>query len=153
MSVLDTLAVPADIVVTDPDTMQGYRRDMADLVPAGKPAAVLRPTSTVQVSAIMTWAHKTGMTVVPRGAGTGLSGGATAIDGCVIVSLERMRAIRSSTSPTRPRRRSRGDQRRRRPAVAEHGLFYLPDPGSSKSPPSAAISRPTRAGCGASSTA
>ena len=131
MSVLDTLAVPADIVVTDPDTMEGYRRDMADLVAAGKPAAVLRPTSTLQVSAIMTWAHKTGTTVVPRGAGTGLSGGATAIDGCVIVSLERMRAIRAVDVANQTVVVEAGvinaDVGR---AVAEHGLFYPPDPGS-----------------------
>ena len=53
-----------------------------------------RPERTEQVSAIMRWASRHGVTVVPRGAGTGLSGGANAIDGCVIVSLERMTAVR-----------------------------------------------------------
>ena len=97
MTTLDELRthVPADIIVTDPDTMEGYRRDMADLVAAGKPAAILRPTSTGQVVDIMEWATRTRTIVVPRGAGTGLSGGATALDECVVVSMERMSAIRA----------------------------------------------------------
>ncbi|MDT2004825.1 FAD-binding protein [Rhodococcus opacus] len=123
--------VPADIVVTDPDLMEGYRRDSADLVPAGKPLAVLRPRCTAHVSAIMAWATRTHTVVVPRGAGTGLSGGATALDGCVVVSMERMTAIRDFDQANHTVAVEAGvvnaDVGR---AVADAGLFYPPDPGS-----------------------
>ncbi|WP_124392397.1 FAD-binding oxidoreductase [Rhodococcus wratislaviensis] len=124
-------AVPADIVVTDPDLMEGYRRDSADLVPAGKPVAVLRPRCTAHVSAIMSWATRTNTIVVPRGAGTGLSGGATALDGCVVVSMEHMTAIRDFDVANHTVVVEAGvvnaDVGR---AVASAGLFYPPDPGS-----------------------
>jgi glycolate oxidase len=133
MTKLDELrnSVPAGIVVTETDTMEGYRRDMADLVAAGKPLAVLRPTDAAQVADIMRWATRTKTVVVPRGAGTGLSGGATAIDDCVVVSMERMHAIRSIDPVNQTAVVEAGvinaDVGR---AVADLGLFYPPDPGS-----------------------
>ena len=77
-------------------------------------------------------AREHGVPVVARGAGTGLSGGANAVDGCVVLSLERM----DRDPRDRPRRAAR---RRRSPAsstttsarpCAEHGLWYPPDPAS-----------------------
>lgn len=133
MNSLDELRkiLPAETIVTDQDLIEGYRRDRADLVVAGRPLAVLRPTTTAQVSEIMKWASATQTVVVPRGAGTGLSGGATAIDGSVIVSLERMRAIRTIDTANQTVVVEAGvvnaDVSR---AVAELGLFYPPDPGS-----------------------
>jgi glycolate oxidase len=124
-------ALPAAVVTTDPDVMGGYRRDRADLVAAGKPLAVLRPTTTDEVVTIMRWASSTGTPVVARGAGTGLSGGATALDGCLVVSLERMTRIRDIDAPNQMVVVEAGvinaDVSR---AVAHLGLFYPPDPGS-----------------------
>ncbi|QYB00247.1 FAD-binding protein (plasmid) [Rhodococcus sp. USK10] len=133
MTDLDSLRrqLPVGIVVTDPDTVEGYRRDSSDLLHPGSPLAVLRPTSALQVSTIMKWATATSTVVVPRGAGTGASGGATALDGCVIVSLEKMTAIRDVDIANQIVVVEPGvvnaDVGR---AVAEHGLFYPPDPGS-----------------------
>ena len=81
-------------LVTDPDIIESYRRDRAAIVPAGQPRAVVRAASVADVSAALAWATANRVPVVPRGAGTGLSGGANAIDGCLVVSLERLTAIR-----------------------------------------------------------
>ncbi|MDT7669926.1 MAG: glycolate oxidase [Pseudonocardiales bacterium] len=124
-------ALPAAVFTTDPDVMWGYSRDRADLVAAGKPLAVLRPTTTDEVVTIMRWASSTGTPVVARGAGTGLSGGATALDDCLVVSLERMTGIREIDAPNQTVVVEAGvinaDVSR---AVAHLGLFYPPDPGS-----------------------
>jgi glycolate oxidase len=124
-------ALPAAALTTDPDVMSGYRRDRADLVAPGKPLAVLRPTTTDEVVTIMGWASSTGTPVVARGAGTGLSGGATALDDCLVVSLERMTAIRDIDASNQAVVVEAGvinaDVSR---AVADLGLFYPPDPGS-----------------------
>ena len=133
MRPIDELArdLPADVLVTDQDVMDGYRRDRADLVGAGMPLAVARPTRTSQVSEILRWASGCRVIVVPRGAGTGLSGGANAIDGCVIVSLERMDAVREVNAADQLAVVEAGvinaDLER---AARAHGMFFPPDPGS-----------------------
>lgn len=123
--------LPENAVVVDPDVVEGYRRDRADLVEAGRPLAVVRPDSVEQAVTVMKWADATGTVVVPRGAGTGLAGGATALDGCVVVSMERMTGIRDIDPANQTVVVEAGvinaDVSR---AVAEHGLFYPPDPGS-----------------------
>ena len=123
--------LPGEVLVTDPGVMEGYRRDRADLVAAGQPVAVARPVLTEQVSQIMRWAWRHRVTVVPRGAGTGLSGGANAIDGCVIVCLERMTALREINADDQVAVVEAGvinaDLER---AARGHGMFYPPDPGS-----------------------
>jgi glycolate oxidase len=133
MRPIDELArdLPADVIVTEPDVMDGYRRDRADLVGAGMPLAIARPTRTSQVSEILRWASGCRVIVVPRGAGTGLSGGANAVDGCVIVSLERMSEVREVNPADQLAVVEAGvinaDLER---AAREHGMFYPPDPGS-----------------------
>jgi glycolate oxidase len=118
-------------LVTDPDVIEGYRRDRADIVPAGMPRAVVRAADLDDVRATLEWATAHRVPVVPRGAGTGLSGGANAIDGCVVLSLERMRQIREINTEQRYAVVEPGvinaDLGR---AAAEVGLYYPPDPGS-----------------------
>jgi FAD/FMN-containing dehydrogenase len=60
---------------------------------AARPAALVRPGSTAEVAAVLRVCHARGVPVVPQGGRTGLAGGAVPGDACVIVSLERMRAI------------------------------------------------------------
>jgi glycolate oxidase len=130
---IDELAceLPGDVVVTDPDVMEGYRRDRAALVPAGTPVALARPVSTGQVAGIMRWASRHGVIVVPRGAGTGLAGGANAIDGCLLLSLARMTALREIDPVDQIAVAEAGvinaDLER---AARAQGMFYAPDPGS-----------------------
>ncbi|MEV5651541.1 FAD-linked oxidase C-terminal domain-containing protein [Nocardia sp. NPDC052254] len=122
--------LPDGTVVTDPDILAGYRRDRALDPQAGTPAALLRPRTTEQVATIVRWAHEHRVPLVPRGAGTGLSGGATAQDGALLLSTERMRAITvdpvTRTAVTQPGLLNAEVKR----AAAEHGLWYPPDPSS-----------------------
>jgi glycolate oxidase len=118
-------------LVTDIEAMGAYRRDRADVVPAGVPRAVVRAAGLADVSATLSWANRRGVAVVPRGAGTGLSGGANAIDGGIVLSLERLTAIREIDRAGQYAVVEAGvinaDLGR---AAAAAGLFYPPDPGS-----------------------
>ena len=78
---------------TDPVTLQGYRHDEAATVEHGMPAAVVLPRTVGEVQSIVRLAARHRIPIVPRGAGSGLSGGANAIDGCLILSLERMNRL------------------------------------------------------------
>ncbi|MQY29995.1 FAD-binding oxidoreductase [Nocardia aurantia] len=122
--------LPDGVVVTDPDILGGYRQDRAQDPEAGTPAALVRPANTEQVATVVRWAHERGVAIVPRGAGTGLSGGATAQDGALLLSTERMRDI--SVDPvTRTAVAQPGLLNAEvKAAVAEHGLWYPPDPSS-----------------------
>ena len=85
---LDALraALPGTRVITDPDVMDSYRRDQTPVVTPGAPVAVVIARSTADVAATLAWAQQHRVPVVPRGGGTSLAGGATATDGCVVVS-------------------------------------------------------------------
>ena len=76
------------------DAARDLAHDEALDVPHGTPAHVVRPGSTAEVVAVVTAARETHTPLVPRGAGTGLSGGANAPDGAVVVAFDRMTAIR-----------------------------------------------------------
>ncbi|TQM28526.1 FAD-binding oxidoreductase [Nocardia bhagyanarayanae] len=123
-------ALPEGAVLTDPDLLIGYRQDWARDPGAGTPAAVVRATCTADVAATLRWAHEHRVPVVPRGAGSGLSGGATAVDGGIVLSTERMRAITvdpvTRTAIVQPGLLNAEVKR----TVAEHGLWYPPDPSS-----------------------
>ncbi|MEU1985461.1 FAD-linked oxidase C-terminal domain-containing protein [Nocardia sp. NPDC019395] len=122
--------LPAGAVVTDPDIVAGYRQDRALDPGAGNPAAVVRATGTADVRETLLWADEHRVAVVPRGAGSGLSGGATALDGGIVLSTERMRDIRidpvTRTAVVQPGLLNSEVKR----AAAEHGLWYPPDPSS-----------------------
>ncbi|WP_207390305.1 FAD-linked oxidase C-terminal domain-containing protein [Rhodococcus sp. ABRD24] len=119
------------VVVTDVDRMLAYRRDQSLLTPDGEPIAVVRARGIDDVVATLRFAHAHGIAVVTRGAGTGLAGGANALDGCIVLSLDRMDTIieiddEARTATVEPGVIN-GDLAA---AVAERGLWYVPDPGS-----------------------
>ena len=120
----------AGVVVTDPEILASYRHDYAMDPDAGMPLAVVRPTSTEQVQAVLRWASAHRVPVVPRGAGTGLSGGATAVDGGIVLSTEKMREITvdpvTRTAVVQPGLLNVEVKK----AVAAQGLWYPPDPSS-----------------------
>jgi glycolate oxidase len=123
-------ALGDDVVVTDPDRMAGYRWDRANDPGAGVPLAVVRAGSTEDVQVAVRFAAEHGLAVVPRGAGSGLSGGSSAVEGCLVVSTERM--TRVDVDPvTRTVVAEPGAMNAQvKAAAAEHGLWYPPDPSS-----------------------
>jgi glycolate oxidase len=124
-------ALPEGTVVTDAATSDGYRHDSASFCAAGSPLAVVRPTSTEQVQAVLRWASQHHVPVVPQGARTGLSGGANAVDGALLLSMVRMNRILEIDQVDQVAVVEPGvvnaDLSR---AVADVGLFYPPDPSS-----------------------
>ena len=124
--------LPAGAVLTDPDVVAGMSRDQAAWAPHGRPAAVVRATCTEDVVHVVRTCLRHGVPVVARGAGTGLSGGANALEGCVVVSLERMDRVLEINPLERLAVAQPGVVNDAlRAAVAEHGLWYPPDPASS----------------------
>lgn len=131
-AVLDELAssLPGGAVTTDPEVTAGFSQDWSRFPSVGSPLAVVRATTEADVQAVLRWATAHDVPVVPRGAGSGLSGGATAVDGCVILSLERMCEIvvdPASRVAVAQAGAINGDVKR---AAAAHGLWYPPDPSS-----------------------
>jgi len=109
---------------------EGYRQDRALDPSAGKPLAVVRPRRTEEVQTVLRWATANGVAVVTRGAGSGLSGGATALDNGIVLSTEKMRDITvdpvTRTAVCQPGLFNAEVKS----AAAEHGLWYPPDPSS-----------------------
>ncbi|HEY0531017.1 MAG TPA: FAD-linked oxidase C-terminal domain-containing protein [Actinoplanes sp.] len=118
--------------VTDADVMASLAHDEAEWAPVGKPVAVVRARTTAEVQQVVRECARRGIPVVTRGAGTGLSGGANAVDGCVILDLSRMnRILRVDTENMVAVVQPGVVNDDLKAAVAEHGLWYPPDPASS----------------------
>ena len=133
-TVLDALraALPADQLVTDPDVLASYASDEAEWAPWELPLAAVRPRTAEEVQAVVQACIQHRTPVVPRGAGTGLSGGANATAGSVVVSLEAMDAVLEVDALERFAVVQPGvvnDDLRAH--VAASGLWYPPDPASS----------------------
>lgn len=126
-----TDALPPRRVLTDPDTVRSYLHDEAEWAPYGDAIAVVRPESTAEVAAVVGVCARYRVPIVPRGAGTGLSGGANAVAGCVVLSTERMTEIREINAAERLAVVQPGVVNDvLRAAAAEQGLWYPPDPAS-----------------------
>ena len=123
-------ALPDGSVITDPASMDAYRWDRANDPGAGVPLAVVRATSTEDVQAVVRLAAETGTAVIPRGAGSGLSGGSTAVDGAIVLSLDRMREIRVDTATRMATVQPGAFNAEVKAAASAHGLWYPPDPSS-----------------------
>ncbi|MFN7025270.1 MAG: FAD-linked oxidase C-terminal domain-containing protein [Pseudorhizobium sp.] len=111
-----------ELVPFETDAFVSYRR---------LPLAVVLPTTTDQVAAVMKYCHRYGVPVVPRGAGTSLSGGAIPQEDAVVLGLSKMTRIlevdpanRAATVQAGVTNLSISD------AVSPAGFFYAPDPSS-----------------------
>ena len=130
---LSELAVtlPDGAVLTDPDRLSTYRADSAGGLVPGEPAAVVFPRTTEQVSSVLAAAHRRRVPVVPRGAGSGLSGGANAVDGGLVLSLEKMTTVKQISTADGCAVVEPGVLNQQlRDEAARSGLWYAPDPAS-----------------------
>jgi len=127
--------VPADRVIDDPATLLPYAYDASfwSLRQQRLPDVVVVPRSTAEVASVVRFADSTATPVVPRGAGTGQTGGAIAARGGIVISFARMREIieidrRNLQAVVEPGIVFADLQDALRP----HGLFFPPDPGSGR---------------------
>jgi glycolate oxidase subunit GlcD len=123
-------AVGADWVITDPDRLLVYEAD-AQTAHRQAPQAVVLPTTTEEVSMVARVLHDHGLPMVARGTGTGLSGGALALQGGVVVSTARMNKILEVDPENRRAVVHAGVVNTDlSDAVASYGLYFAPDPSS-----------------------
>lgn len=125
-----TDALPDGVVVTGADQVEKYRWDRSQDPATGTPLAVVRAENAGQVQTAVRWAAAHGVPVVPRGAGSGLSGGSSAVDGGIVLSLERMVAIEIDPTCQVAVVEPGAFNAQVKAAAAEHGLWYPPDPSS-----------------------
>src|SRR6266545_1762867 len=123
--------LPRERLLTDDARLDAYRHDQALLVEAGAPIGAALPTSAGEVSQILSLASRYAVPVVPRGAGTGLSGGANATDGALVLALTKMDTILeidvdNLVAVVQPGVINAAVGR----AAAGHGLWYAADPAS-----------------------
>ncbi len=123
--------LPADRLVVDTDVLRSLSHDEAEWAPVGSAAVALRARSESEVQHAVRVCAELGVPVVTRGAGTGLSGGANAVDGCLVLDLSRMDGVVSVDTEDLVAVVQPGIVNDDLKAVvAEHGLWYPPDPAS-----------------------
>ena len=122
--------VPAERLVPEPNELVPFETD-GFIAYRRRPLAVVLPETTAQVAAVMKYCNKYGIPIVPRGAGTSLSGGAIPQEDAVVLGLSAMTKIldidyanRCATVQAGVTNLSISD------AVGGDGFFYAPDPSS-----------------------
>lgn len=124
-------ALPGMRLLTSAEETERFRYDETPYLHPGMPLGVCFPESTEQVAAIVRLAAEHRVPIVPRGAGSGLSGGAIAVEGGLTVVMTDMSRIleidRENLCAVVQPGVVNADLGR---AAAEHGLFYAPDPAS-----------------------
>ena len=116
------IAEERELVPFETDAFVAYRR---------LPLAVALPETTAQVAALVKYCHREGIPVVPRGAGTSLSGGAIPQEDALVIGLSKMNRILEIDLPNRCARVEAGVTNIAiSQAVDADGFFYAPDPSS-----------------------
>jgi glycolate oxidase subunit GlcD len=122
LSTEQVISEPEELIVYECDGLTHYRH---------RPRAVVFPASTEEVAEVMRMLSDERVPLVPRGAGTGLSGGALAVGGGVCIELARMRRVLKVDVENRLAIVEAGVVNAHvSRAVAHHGLYYVPDPSS-----------------------
>ncbi|MEQ1822007.1 MAG: FAD-linked oxidase C-terminal domain-containing protein [Fimbriimonadaceae bacterium] len=132
MSICSELSriIPSERLLEGPAAERAYDCD-AYTVDKSKPSAIALPESTDEVASIVKWCCQNEVPFTPRGAGTGLSGGALAALGGVIISTKKMTHILEVDVPNRRMLAQTGIANLKlSQAVAASGLHFAPDPSS-----------------------
>lgn len=125
IAILDT-----NRVLSGPSVSRAYDCD-AYTVDRSAPQFVVLPESTDEVQKVVRWCLANEVPFTPRGAGTGLSGGALPAKGGVVISTKRLTQILEIDLENRCLKAQAGTPNKRiSDAVAEHGLHFAPDPSS-----------------------
>jgi glycolate oxidase len=123
--------VGRESVIDAANDLRIFERDAS--IEGALPDAVVLASTTEQVAAVIKVAAKHRIPVVPRGAGTGLSGGAVTIRGGIALQVTRMRRILEIDTVAQTALVEPGVVNQELSlAAAPHGLFYAPDPSSQK---------------------
>jgi len=121
----------AQHVLHRPEDLMLYEYDAS--VDKGIPGAVVFPSTTEEVAALVRLASKAGVSIVPRGAGTGLSGGSISRDRGIVMVFTRMNRILEVDVANRRAVVQPGVVNLDlSAAVARYGLYFAPDPSSQK---------------------
>jgi glycolate oxidase len=119
------------MVSTDVGILDAHSHDQATWCTAGRAQALVRPRTTTDVQHALRVSRTHGMPVVTRGAGSGLSGGANAVEGCLLLSLATMNRVldidgRDGVAVVQPGVINAD----LKTEAADVGLWYPPDPAS-----------------------
>ena len=132
MSVISKLtkALPKNTIIIGDENTRPFECDGLSVYKQ-KPLAVVLPTDISQIKKVLEICKKNNTPVVTRGAGTGLSGGATPLEGCIVLGLSKLTRIISidvenKTAIVEPGVRNLAIS----DAVEEFDLYYAPDPSS-----------------------
>lgn len=130
---LEAILAPGQLDLSEV-SLRRYAIDQAPVIDFQLPLAVVFPESVADVQAVVKVCSGSGVAIVPRGAGTGVSGGAHATRNCIILSLERLDRIialhpEDETAVVEPGVVNAVLNE----AAAEYGLMYAPDPASFRS--------------------
>ncbi|WP_028022409.1 FAD-linked oxidase C-terminal domain-containing protein [Enterovibrio calviensis] len=122
--------VGSEFIIVDKETLHPYECDGLSVY-CSLPTCVVLPANTEEVMAVMALCHQHSVTVVARGAGTGLSAGALPIEGGIVLSLARLNQIldiknESGLALVQPGVRNLAISE----SASKYGLYYAPDPSS-----------------------
>ena len=108
-----------------------YNSDASRRGLRGRAELVVRPADAGEVAGVVAWCYRNDVAIVPRGGGTGVSGGAVPIDGGVVCSLERLRRVRELDPGLWRMLPEAGVSTHDVQRLArENGLMFAPDPGA-----------------------
>jgi glycolate oxidase len=120
----------AEAVIADEDGRRAYETD-AFTAYKRMPLAVVLPATTDAVSAVLSYCHRAGIKVIPRGAGTSLCGGALPSEDAIVIGVSRMNRVLEINTADRFARVETGITNLAiSGAVGPSGFFYAPDPSS-----------------------
>ncbi len=118
-------------LIDDPEILVSYERDQAPFAPSEKPFAVLIARSIEEIAQVTRFANSKKISVVVRGAGSGLAGGANATLGSIVISTEKLNKILEIDPINLTARVEAGVINKDLDiAASKFGLAYLPDPAS-----------------------